>query len=112
MKNDVEDIIAENFLSEENVIQEENLEIATLMVDSTSVSQCDAKKGIGKVIDVEKYSSLLKLLRVVSYCLRFRNVLVNKSTVNSIEVTSEETENALKELIKWDQLNIVDDKKK
>ena len=68
------------------------------------------KYGIGKIIKFENYSCLMKLLRIVVYCYRFLKICMKTNQDVTGEVSVEETEDALRQMIKWDQKKMLDDK--
>ena len=76
------------------------------------VSQVNADSAIciGKCIDVERFSSLQKLLRVTAFVLRFIDAAKAKDRQVG-EVTTEETEIALELWIKYEQAGIASDSK-
>ena len=61
--------------------------------------------GIGNVVNMERYSSLMKLLRITAYILRF--VLKKKGI--SEEVSAEEIEDAMNRWIKYEQKLMIAD---
>ena len=80
------------------------------ILSCTTASAPDIKYGVGKIINFSDYSCLNKLLKVAVYCPRFMNNCSRmKDNVNG-PITIEETDNALKQVIKWDQKKIKDDK--
>ena len=78
--------------------------VVTLLVDF------DPANSIRNLIDVERFSSLSKLLRVTAYVLRFVDRCKTKE-LRTGEVTVEETEKALHAWIKAEQGEIVKEKK-
>ena len=69
----------------------------------------DERNGVGKVIQFERYSNLMKLLRVFAYVLRF---IGNCSKIKNEtgEICVEETDVALQKCLKWEQTSIIEDK--
>ena len=65
--------------------------------------------GFGGVVKFERRSNLMKLLRIIAYILRFINNC-SKSTKISDEMCAEETGDALKRCIRWEQISIATDK--
>ena len=67
------------------------------------------KFGVGNIMQYEKFSSLLKMLRIVGWLLRF---ITNCSSIKSSgDLTVAETDKAFNLCILWDQTYIVQDKK-
>ena len=64
--------------------------------------------GFGGVVKFERHSNLMKLLRIIAYILRFINNC-SKSTKISGEICAEETGDALKRCIRWEQISIATD---
>ena len=65
--------------------------------------------GFGGVVKFERHCNLMKLLRIIAYILRFINNC-SKSTKISGEICAEETGNALKRCIRWEQISIATNK--
>ena len=62
------------------------------------------------MVNFERYSNLMKLLRVFSYVLHFLNNCSRWRKKVEGEVCTEETDEALRRCIKWEQDAITDDK--
>ena len=88
---------------EESVDEIEEVVTASI---SVFVTQC----AIGSLINVQRYSSLSKLLRVTAYTIRLAGLIKGKS-IQSGEITAEESEKALKLWIKSEQSLIMKEKK-
>jgi hypothetical protein len=85
--------------------REENNDTSDHVITESNFVIGEAKNcGIGRIIEQEKYSSLIKLLRVTAWCFRFINN-VQKKQKNKIEpvLTVAELKYAKDEWIKFIQ---------
>ena len=69
------------------------------------------RHGIGEVIKFDKYSCLMKLLRIAAYIFRFMNCCLKSCRSKKGEISDEEIDEVLEKIIKRDQLKVIDDNK-
>ena len=88
---------------EKDVIEKTNSALVSVVILQ------DERNGVGKVIQFERYSNLMKLLRVFAYVLRY---IGNCSKIKNEtgEICVKETDEALQKCLKWEQTNIIEDK--
>ena len=79
--------------------------VVVLVVDSAPVKVC----GVGNFLQVERYGSLKKLLRVTAYIWRFLDLFLRK-VKRTYEIGVDEIEKGLKLWIKYEQKIVMADK--
>ena len=89
---------SQDFLSSFHATLEEKVNVVVLKVDSSS------SIGIGHLIDIHRFSTLGRLMRVTSYILRFiHNLKAKANDVLTGELTLNEIKNSEHLWIKYDQ---------
>ena len=103
-KKNNSELVLHNSVSDDVLAQVESGVVA--MVDSVT----DVKNGIGNIVNFESYNNLMKLLRIIVSVKRFINNCLKVKKKETGEIIVEQTNEALKLCIQWEQITIVYEK--